>query len=867
MSTDPFQISVADFDQVLEVVRFEGRQSMNRLGRLEVVVSIPSIDVRRLVDELVGREAELQVLGSEGPARRMTGVVAKVRALAPPDPEERRSWLSLVLRPRLWLAKRNQSSRVFQALTTEQIVTEVLASHGVRHTWRLTRTYAARTYCLQYQESDYRFVQRLLADEGIFFWFDDSEGLVLADDPRACGPLDGEATLRFAPEAGMVTDGDHLSDFEPARAVAPTLSTVRHFDPERPHLGLEASAERTPDERHRIEVYDFRYEVQQEEVARHVAESARDQGDRLRFTMHGSSPCRRVMVGRTFRLADHVDGSMDGDYAIFDTRIEGARSARDGGSAEATFEVEMLALPATIAARPRRRRWRLVQMTESAFVTGPPGEEIHVDELGRIKVQFHWDRQGDRTDRSSCWIRVTQPWAGSAWGSQFLPRVGMEVLVAFVGGDVDRPVVVGSLYNGASPLPFPLPEHKTQSGIRTQTSPGGDGFNELRFEDAAGREQIYLRAERDFETRVENDLRRTVGGYERVHVKKDRDVAIEGDRIHHVVGNEVTTVERSRVVHVIGRQLIEVDGTVTDDGPDEAAPPPVETHLQLVKPSGAALAAAKQTAVRGAAAIVASAHLAPSLIPLGDMLEGMTRAGEQELEPLRAEVLSLEGTLQRIERTAVPTDAPSMNTRAVFATARAARELDGTLNEQARQTTERRREAQSRKNGALERVAFAVDAALETQQAEVTQLRERTAQVQERCKAMILEGQSGRLVGGGGATTGWKTVPEMQFWKRPDSTGMRTAKTVKGGSQTVIKGGGEIKSPDGFRVSANGCSIELSDGNITLDASYIALQGKTVEIISGDINIDGHTTNVSGMAKVLVKGGVVNVVGAPITLN
>jgi type VI secretion system secreted protein VgrG len=228
--------------------------------------------------------------------------------------------------------------------------------------------------------------------------------------------------------------------------------------------------------------------------------------------------------------------------------------------------------------RPRRITSRpAISGAQTAVVVGPPGQEIHTDEHGRIKVQFHWDREGRSDDRSSCWIRVSQAWAGPGWGALYLPRVGHEVVVEFIEGDPDRPIVTGSVYNGQNATPIALPDHKTQSTLRSSSSPGESGFNELRFEDSAGDEQVYLHAQKDFNIVVENDKTQQVGGNETLLVKKDRGRTIRGNQRLEVKKNDdsvigsnqslevvkdrSTTVQGNHTESVVGDQAIRVDGT------------------------------------------------------------------------------------------------------------------------------------------------------------------------------------------------------------------------------------------------------------------------------------------------------------------
>jgi type VI secretion system secreted protein VgrG len=209
--------------------------------------------------------------------------------------------------------------------------------------------------------------------------------------------------------------------------------------------------------------------------------------------------------------------------------------------------------------RPERRtRCPVVGGAQTAVVVGPAGEEIHTDVSGRVKVQFHWDREGKRDDRSSCWIRVSQAWAGPGWGALYLPRVGQEVVVEFLEGDPDRPIIVGGVYNGANPPPVDLPGEKTRSTLRSASSPGGDGSNELRFEDAKGQEEVYLHAQRDLNVVVENDASRRVGGNETIAVDKDRARSVGGSQSLQVAKDDTSTITGSQLLTVSGNRTTTV---------------------------------------------------------------------------------------------------------------------------------------------------------------------------------------------------------------------------------------------------------------------------------------------------------------------
>lgn len=862
--TEPFQLEIEGVPRAVSVVKLEGREAISQLSRLDVRIALPTVGTRELVGQMIGASAELRIAGTDAPARRIHGIISKARALLHHQ-QDSRSWYQLRLRPRLWLTKKGKDSRVFQDMSTRQIVEAVLSERSIGHQWRLERSYPERPYCVQYQESDYHFIRRLLAEDGIYYFFEDPDHLILADTMQGMRPIQAEHRLLYRPQDGLRENANELRSFVPTRAVVPTHATVRHHDHERPHVNFTSSAEHRDAARNPVEVYDFRYEIEEEEVAAHGATNLLEQVRRHDVTFEGVSSCRHLGAGRTMVVAEHVDADLDGEYCIAHLTYRGEQAV--GGDRARTFDATCIALPAGAVPRPRRRKRKLQQVVETAVVTGPAGEEIHVDTHGRIKVQFHWDRRGDRTDRSSCWLRTVQPWAGAAWGSQFIPRVGMEVLVASVGGDADQPVVLGALYNGATPVPFPLPENKTQSGIRTASSPGGNGSNELRFEDAAGKEEIYLHAERDFEAQIDHDHRRIVAGKEQVVVGRDRHVAVDGNLVQTVGGHAVTSVERSRVVHVVGQQLIEIDGTVTDDGHDGAVPAvrvPSQPRALPVDHAYDALAAT--TARHDATLVFHSAHLPPDQTAIGDALETVIDLSTRELTALRTTGQQLAQQALMVRETPTLPEAPHTHLRALHL-------LRGRTEDYRRHvssfldTTEKRRDSllQYRKSTA-DGLVDAADRTLASQRDEADYLLRRIDSAVAEAASAVHE-RGGVIRGGGGAPPTWKSVREMHFVGRPDKTKLfPSIHTVKGGSATVIKGGGEISSPDGFKLSANGCGMQLHNGNIMLDASYIGLQATEVEIVAANINIVGGTVDISG-APIKIAGGVVNVTGSPIKLN
>jgi len=269
----------------------------------------------------------------------------------------------------------------------------------------------------------------------------------------------------------------------------------------------------------------------------------------------GESGCPGLTPGHVFALDDHPLGRFNRSWVVTAVRHEGYATAPENVAEWQVYRNRFECAPAEVTFCPPRPKQRSVVAALTATVVGPPGEEIHTDAQGRIKVHFHWDRSGRRAD-ASCWIRTMQSWGGANWGAQFIPRVGMEVVVAFDGGDPDKPIVLGCLYNGTHPTTFPPVSDKTRSGFRTSSSPGGQGFNELSFEDAAGKEQIYVHAQRDLDEVIERDHTR--------HVKRDTVTHVDGNRKTTVSGDASNVVRGKREEHVVGDASSQVDGNRID---------------------------------------------------------------------------------------------------------------------------------------------------------------------------------------------------------------------------------------------------------------------------------------------------------------
>ncbi len=482
------------------------------------------------------------------------------------------------LRPGLWFLSRSADCRIFQNKAVPDIVKQVLGDHGMTDVEdNLTGTYPTLEYCVQYRETDFDFVSRLLEQEGIFFFFKHEDGqhtMVLGDDIGAWDKAAGYETVPFHPQVSEIKqDDDHLWDWSATQLVQPTQHTLRDFDFTKPRADLEVRHQLNEPAHARAdgEIYDH--------PGKYVS---RDEGDalnrvqmqelRARFeVLEGTGDVGGLRPGCLFSLEKHPRADQNQDYVVAATalelesdRYEGSGSAASGGP---TCVCRLTAFRPSFHYRPPRRTAKpVVEGLQTAFVVGPQGREIYTDRYGRVKVQFHWDRQGSDDDKSSCWIRVGQLWASKGFGAQFIPRVGDEVVIAFLEGDPDRPLVVGSVYNGDNAPPYSLPGRMTRSGVKTRSSKGGTpaNFNEIYFEDDKGSEEIHVQAERNLTSTVKEDETRMVGRSYKLTAAQSITLTCGASTIR-MSPESVTITTPSFSVNAAGTAAIKAGGAATID--------------------------------------------------------------------------------------------------------------------------------------------------------------------------------------------------------------------------------------------------------------------------------------------------------------
>jgi type VI secretion system secreted protein VgrG len=556
-STTTFHFEVEGLGSKLSVARFEGREAVSDLFQFKLFLMSEDKDIA--FSSVVGKPARLVLNTDKSEPRYVHGIVSRFEHAGE---GKKFSIHHATLVPRLFRLLHRHDSRIFQALAVPDILEKVLKDAGFSSSdYRLSirGAHPKREYCVQYRESDFAFISRLMEEEGIFYFFEHTEDghvLVMCDATSACAPIAGPDMLSFRAPLGAMALGESVSRFFYAEEVRPGKVTLTDYNFKKPSLSLLSSAQ--AGEGADLEVYDYPGEYEMPGDGSTLAKIRLEEWQSLRKVGAGDSGCVRFTPGYTFELSEHPRADHDRRYLLVEVQHRGAQPqmAESAEAAGPSYTNSFQCIPDDVPYRPERKTPRpTIKGVQTAVVTGAGGTEIHTDEHGRVKVQFHWDRQGKKDDKSSCWIRVSQVWAGQGWGAIYIPRVGHEVIVDFIEGDPDQPIIVGRVYHGTNAPPYPLPGNKTKSTLKSSSSQGGDGSNELRFEDQAGSEEIYLHGQKDWNIKIEHDKGQRVG--------HDEALEVGNDRTKHVKHNQSETVDSDKKIQVGGNHAENIDGNAT----------------------------------------------------------------------------------------------------------------------------------------------------------------------------------------------------------------------------------------------------------------------------------------------------------------
>jgi len=520
--------------------------------------------------DIVGKKVSITCQLPDGTPRYISGYVSRFTQGETDDRLFTHYHAEVV--PWLWFLTRQADCRIFQNLAVPDIISKIFDPFDFKDfKLNLKATYPQLEYCVQYRETSFNFVSRLMEEFGIFYYFDhttkDKHTLVLADQSSNL-PACPSSPISYDTKVGGLTDPEVINNWHIGQEVRTGKYTVTDYNFTTPSTSLLANDPTVINlaASQGLELFDYPGLHTTKEEGDTVAKVRMQEEEAGYMVVAAAGNARGAMSGFSFELKNHYRGDQNTNYLITEVRHFGSagRSYTTAGTQGGeTYSNHLSCIPASVPYRPARATPKpFVQGPQPALVVGKSGEEIWVDKYGRVIVQFYWDRQGQKNENSSCWIRVSQPWAGGNWGAMWIPRIGQEVLVSFLEGDPDRPVITGRVYNADQMPPYTLPDYQTRSTFMSRSSKGGSSsnYNELRFEDLKGEEQIFMNAEKDMDVRVENDSREFIGANRHLIVTANQQEQVQADKHLHVQGSHYEKVDSNMSLQVGGNQMEKVTG-------------------------------------------------------------------------------------------------------------------------------------------------------------------------------------------------------------------------------------------------------------------------------------------------------------------
>ena len=540
-----------------------GGEELGRLFTYEL--QLTSLDANIDLNQLLGKPMSVSLQLADGGERHFHGIVA--RCSQDIDQGQFASY-QVVLRPWFWLLSRTSDCRIFQNLSIPQILKQVFRDLGFSDFEdALSRPYREWEYCVQYRETSFDFVSRLMEQEGIYYFFrheQDRHVLVLADAYGAHTTVPGYASIPYYPKDEQQRERDHMHNWHLAQQVQPGSLELNDYDFQRPSASIDVrSAMPRPHTAGDYPLYDYPGTYVQSQDGEHYARTRIEALQTLHEQIEFSGNARGLGSGHLFSLTGFSRQDQNREYLIVGIRYHIVQESLESGSGSgaAQFSSSLNCIAAQQSFRPLASTHRpIVKGPQTALVVGPKGEEIWTDQYGRVKVHFYWDRHDQSNENSSCWIRVSQSWAGKNWGSMQIPRIGQEVIVSFLEGDPDRPIITGRVYNAEQTVPYDLPENATQSGMKSRSSKGGTpaNFNEIRMEDKKGLEQLYIHAERNQDIVVEVDESHSVGHDRNKSIGHNETVTIGNNRLRIVKQEDILSVGQRKTDSISQSYVIEV---------------------------------------------------------------------------------------------------------------------------------------------------------------------------------------------------------------------------------------------------------------------------------------------------------------------
>jgi type VI secretion system secreted protein VgrG len=513
------------------------------------------------VKKILGKMVSIKIVQKDGATRLFNGMV---NSFSQGNRDGRFSYYYATIVPSVWILTQKAQSRIFQHLSVPDILKAVFADFNIDY--QIQGTFHPRNYCVQYRESDFAFASRLMEEEGLYYFFEHSNEthqMIIANTPESHPDCPSKSKLPFFLN---VSPGDDFISSIATWRVDYKMQTGKvtlwdnHF--ELPNKALEAEKLARPDTGAdaAIEFYNYpggyakKFDgvdrtggAQTGEIQKIFSENKKTAEIRMQEidaqykVANGISDCCALTAGYRFELSKHPNKEFNTKHTLVSVmhEIEQSPDYISGDEIPSPYGNSFTCIPGSVPFRPAQKTPKpILQGSQTAMVVGPAGEEIFTDKYGRVKVRFHWHREGKNDADSSCWIRVAQGWAGKRWGMMFIPRIGMEVIVEFLEGDPDQPIITGCVYNAETMPPYKLPDEKTKMTIKSDSSTGGGGFNELRFEDKKGSEQVFIHGEKDMDVRVKNDSREYIAHERHSIVVKDKLEKVGGDKHLQVLGDK-----------------------------------------------------------------------------------------------------------------------------------------------------------------------------------------------------------------------------------------------------------------------------------------------------------------------------------------
>jgi type VI secretion system secreted protein VgrG len=540
----PVDVSITSpFSDAVTLVSFRGEESISQTFSFHLEISSTNSNLD--FSQILGKQITIALLLPAGQSQYLNGVVTSFSQGA--HFENGSTAYFAQIEPWFALLRMNVNQRIFQNLTVPDIIEQIFSELGLAdYKNSLTATYSPREYCVQYGETTFDFISRLMESEGIFYFFTHTAGthtLVLADDSNAFTALPGIDTIRYNQTGRSWETIDVMTEGKVEQNLVPVKASADDFNFLIPSTDLFSVSQGSGGGAFSGVLSLYRYpglftakNDGETSTGNHLSSCETEQ-----LQLRGRSMCRAFHSGFKFTLTGHVRTDANTKYIL--------RSVTHHLDNDTdTYDNHFVAFPSATTFRPPQTTPRAtIRGSQTAIVVGKSGEEIWTDQYGRVKVKFHWDQSSAQDETCSCWIRVSQGWAGQQWGSFFIPRIGQEVIVGFLDGDPDRPIITGCVYNGQQTTPYALPNEQTKSTIKSNSSKGGSGYNELRFEDKQGSEEIFVHAQKDMN----------------VEVRGKRAISVTGDETHTNSAKFTQTVSGDFALNISGNLSIQVSGSIS----------------------------------------------------------------------------------------------------------------------------------------------------------------------------------------------------------------------------------------------------------------------------------------------------------------